>query len=62
MRSKSLYSILKTASEIGKEFEKINRTLRKLESSLKLHLLMKNLNYKSLKHLLNFLKIRMLKN
>ena len=36
MRSKSLYSILKTASEIGKEFEKINRTLRKLETSLKL--------------------------
>jgi len=36
MRSKSLYSILKTASEMGKEFEKINRTLRKLETSLKL--------------------------
>lgn len=36
MRSKSLYTILKTASEMGKEFENINRTLRKLETSFKL--------------------------
>ena len=36
MRSKSLYKILKTVSEMGKDMEDLQKTLRKLETNLKL--------------------------